>query len=354
MREKIRSGELKPGDRLPSFNAMVAEYGVAIATVDRMYSALEKEGLITRVRGSGTFVAELKSKTLKSSIAMFAPMPNMQNAGSVYWAQLTDGIRDVLQREGQTLTIVENLSDDIAGRADGLLCMAYTPVSVIREALPPGFPVVSMVQPKEGLTSVLSDDSDGVRQSVEHLLSLGHRRIAYLSEKSDSALANLRLTSFLETMRRDGIDVPEEWVWHDAPDTEITNYLEWGQANMRQWLQQDWAQQEFSALIAQNDEIAVGAMRVLQVAGVKVPEEVSIVGFDSTLWCDFMTPTLTSVEIPLRAMGRRATEELLKQIRGEASVEAPETIRLPTKLIVRDSAVEPPITEKIKQPAAAG
>jgi DNA-binding LacI/PurR family transcriptional regulator len=338
MREQIRAGQLKPGDRLPSYSAMVAEHGVSTVTVDRIYNFLEQEGLIVREQGRGTFVAQPKTEVLKSGIALYAPLPNTENAGTAYWTELSAGIREVLQAEGQKFTVLDTLGPDVAEHCDGLLLMSFTPLSEIRRYTPPSFPVVALVIPHEEMTSVLSDDIDGVRQSVEYLLALGHKRIAYLSDGSDGVLANWRLDSYRATIQAAGIEALDSWVHLGAPDTIIPNYLVWGRETMNRWLQEDWHEQGCTALVTQNDEMAVGAMQALQEAGIRIPEQVAVIGFDSTIWCDFVAPTLTSVEIPLRAMGRRATELLMQQIRGEREADNTETVLLPTKLVVRQSA----------------
>lgn len=337
MRQKIRMGQLKPGDRLPSYSAMVAEHGVAVATVDRIYNFLEQEGLIVREQGRGTFVAQPKSQARKGSIGVYGPLPGASNGGSTYWSELSNGIAQTLQAAGQNLTVVDWVSAAIAEQCDGLLIMTFKPLNEILQHVPPSFPLVAVVIPCAGVTSVVADDTGGVRQCVQHLLGLGHRKIAYLSDGTGGVQSNWRLASYRHTLADAGIEAPECWIRRPDGEDVTIDFFAWGRDTMQRWLQADWSELGFTALLTQNDEMAAGAMQALQAAGIEVPRQVSVAGFDGTPWCDYLTPSLTSVEMPLRAMGSTAAQLLLQQIEGERSVKLAETVTLPTRLAIRDS-----------------
>lgn len=343
VREQIHSGRFKPGDKLPSYSEMVAEYGVSMVTVDRIYNHLEQEGLIVRQQGRGTFVAEPKATARKNAIALCVPMPRTQNASPAYWTELREGVSEVLQREGIALTVIDDLAPGLADRCDGMLHASYQSLEKVRGFVPGNFPLVSVIVPQEGMVSVLSDDADGVRQSVEYLLQLGHRRIAFMAQGSDLELELWRINGYQNALAQAGIDIPENWMRRGSGRT-VNNFLVWGRAMMTQWLQEDWLTLGCTALVTQNDEMAVGAMQALQENGIDIPGQVSVVGFDSTTWCDFVSPTLTSVEIPLHDMGKLAAELLLKKIRGEDLASEHEengSVFLPTRLVIRRSTRGP-------------
>ena len=91
-----------------------------------------------------------------------------------------------------------------------------------------------------------------------------------------------------------------------------------------------WQALGCTAILAHNDEAAIGVMNALAARGLGVPQDVSVVGFDGTMICDFCTPKLTSVKVPLREIGSRAVKVLLEQIQG--GIKTPEKITLPVQL----------------------
>jgi len=107
-------------------------------------------------------------------------------------------------------------------------------------------------------------------------------------------------------------------------------YLEWGLEHMQAWLEDDWEAAGCTAILVQNDAGAVGVMQVLQKAGIKVPEQVSVMSFDGTEICDFVSPRLSAVALPLPQIGMKAVEALNRQISGEPS--SAESILLPLSL----------------------
>jgi DNA-binding LacI/PurR family transcriptional regulator len=108
---------------------------------------------------------------------------------------------------------------------------------------------------------------------------------------------------------------------------------------MQSWLQEGWRETRCTALLAQNDLAAIGAMRAFQKAGIRVPEDVSVVGFDGTELCEYLAPQLSSVEIPLREIGAQAVKVLLDRLRQPSG--KAETLVLPTRFQARESSAPP-------------
>jgi LacI family transcriptional regulator len=99
---------------------------------------------------------------------------------------------------------------------------------------------------------------------------------------------------------------------------------------MKKWLSDGWRETGCTAILAQNDVAAIGVMQILQEEGIRVPDDVSVMGFDGTEICDLVSPRLWSVMLPLAQIGAKAVEILNRQIAGEA--DAGETILLPLHL----------------------
>ena len=108
---------------------------------------------------------------------------------------------------------------------------------------------------------------------------------------------------------------------------------------MAAWLKDDWNQLGCTAVMVQNDEAAIGAMEALEAAGKRVPQDVSVVGFDGIDICEYARPRLTSVEVPLQEIGKTATEILLRQL-DEKHFEIEHAV-LPTGVCVRESTSPP-------------
>ncbi len=174
------------------------------------------------------------------------------------------------------------------------------------------------------------DSYSGSRDAVRHLLALGHSRIGYL-RYSSSALAHLkRFKGYEHALKEAGIEAKPAWC---APAGQ--NYEEHSAAARK--LLTDCP--ELTALVATDDEVAFGAMRAARELRLRVPEDLSIVGFGNQPQSAFLTPALTTVNYPLREIGRRAIRELELSLR-DPSHPLPREI-MPVNLIIRESTCPP-------------
>lgn len=336
MRQQIASGQWKPGERLPSYNETRALHGVHTATMEKVYAQLESEGLIVRRRGSGTFVAEpVKKVATKTGIMGLSGAGFSFSEYSPYWAHLQGGAREAAAKAGMQLLILDPRSSQGWEKADGVLVCDWNDPRVPRKVLP-GLPVVSLMTPIPGLASVYADDEGGARQAVEHLVQQGHRRIGYLHTYADHATVQNRLKGYYNALSSSGIEPQESWTrclrGHYGAGKRFTTEA---RKNMLLWLRDDWKKLGCTALLCHNDEAAVGVIAALSEAGIRVPEDVSIVGFDGTEYCELVMPRLSSIEIPLREIGAAGVELLLNQIKRE-QVSA-EHLVLPTKFVARET-----------------
>lgn len=189
-------------------------------------------------------------------------------------------------------------------------------------------PVVA-VDPHTGRSDLPSIDSDnlaGAQAAVAHLLDLGHRRIGFLGGRPDLESARLREEGFRRTLASAGIGVDEDLMriggyreeTADAPARELLTHPD-----------------RPTAIFAANDQSAIRTMQVAQTLGLRVPEDLSVVGFDNVPESAMATPPLTTIAQPLHRMGEEAMLMLLALVRGDELVERHR--RLPTDLVVRAS-----------------
>lgn len=204
----------------------------------------------------------------------------------------------------------------------------------LRRELP--VPVVAIAShcPIKGNTRILLDNAKGCRLALHHLVQLGHREIAFFKGHPRSGDTQPRWDGICRAAQELGVQVRPELTiqLHGiAADTEPSTPEE-GYAYARQLLERG---HRFTALFAFNDISAIGAVSALRDAGLRVPEDVSVVGFDDIPSAAFQNPRLTTVRQPLDRMGDLAAETLLHRISGANDVR--EVITVEPELVARES-----------------
>jgi LacI family transcriptional regulator len=195
--------------------------------------------------------------------------------------------------------------------------------------------VVSGHRRLPGITNVVLDHRQAAILALEHLLQLGHRHIAFIKGQPFSSDTETRWASIRDAARKLGLTIDPDLVTQLQADTPTP---EPGYDVTKSLLAKH---RHFTAMFAFNDISAIGAIRALLDSGVKVPGEVSVVGFDDIQSAAFQNPRLTTIRQPLRRMGELAAETLLKRIRG---AEFPKIVAVEPELIVRESTSPPPIS----------
>lgn len=335
LRARIESSELRPGDRLPSFAEMRAHFGVTSTTIERVYGLLEQEGLIERQPRRGLFVAQPK-KILTGNIGISSGA-DFRLFPELFYTHLTHGVQEGMKREQRRLVWLSTAGEwnrESFRDIDGLLLSGHSAEMnrKILQAKPLQLPAVSLFVAAQGISSVVADDYQGAKMAVEYLVSRGHQRIACLMEELPYA-PRRRLAGYNDALLEAGIKAQPGWARltpNIVRSPKAHRYLDWGRTQMRSWLQEGWRHQGCTALLVQNDTAAIGAMQTLQQAGIGVPSEVSLMGFDGTELCEHVLPHLCSVKLPLEQMGAKAMELLLQQI-GHGQTEA-QTVVLPVSL----------------------
>jgi hypothetical protein len=345
LRQRMRAGALRTGDRLPSFSAMRAIHHAQQATVERAYALLEQEGMIVRRARRGVYVAERAAPRHPrlgvaglGSVLIVRPMP--------YWLELVAGARAAAAAaEAHLELLADGPGVPSWNGLDGLL-ISDADARHARARIPAGMPCVSLLVRVAGLPSVVADDRQAAGDLTRHLLYLGHRRIAYLTmlqpghDEEANPICARRVAGWRSALAEAGIAADPRWLHAMADQDHADGFIGRGQRDMAAWLQDGFAASGCTALLAQNDETAVGAMAALAACGVAVPAQVSVVGFDGTPLSMLCTPRLTTAAVPLAEIGRRGTELLLARIAGGMG-DGGETV-LPVPLLPRASSAPAP------------
>ncbi len=273
-----------------------------------------------------------------------------------FFAELSKGAEDATSSYGYSLilcntedrgdTEAEYLSALRERQIDGfLLATGHAGDVAAQQLIEANYPVVLVNRRIRGVRTgyVAADDALGARQAVSHLISLGHRRIAHIAGHAHADTAVRRRQAYLTTMAA-----------HDLGDVARDSIVQGdftlrsGQQSMEQLL---GLPEPPTAVFAANDMMALGAMTAARERGVRIPEDMSIVGFNDIVLARISCPTLTTVRTPIYEMGALAAQMLVKRVKGEDP--SPAGIVLRTELVARESSSQPPAREADVAPAGA-
>ncbi|MBT6286497.1 MAG: LacI family DNA-binding transcriptional regulator [Rhodospirillaceae bacterium] len=250
------------------------------------------------------------------------------------------GIEDGLGANGYT-AILGN-TDNIATReteavatmrarqVDGLiLATARRDDPIIAECIAEGLPLVLVNRSADtdGVSSIVNDDALGIALAVRHLKSLGHTHIAHIAGPRSLSTGEARRRSFLEAMKSEGLDADEALI------AETTAFSE--DEGLRACAELISKNLKFTAIVAANDLIALGAYEAIADAGLTCPDDISVTGFNDMPFVDRLTPPLTTVRIPHYELGREAGRRLVELIETPDSPARATMLR--PELIVRGS-----------------
>lgn len=222
----------------------------------------------------------------------------------------------------------------LAPRVDGVIVCSPRTTKADLTQLAPGVPLVLVNRIAADLPAVIVDDEDGIRQAVEHLVALGHRRIAYVGGPADSWSDSRRRTALLALAARGGPEVVD--LGHVPP------VFAGGVAAADRVVASG-----ATAAVAFNDLVALGLVDRLRTRGARVPEDVSVIGVDDTSTATLVAPALTTIGLPLAALGRTAVDLLLDAVDAPTPPDAtgapPAGVTvLPVALVVRGSTALAP------------
>ncbi len=200
----------------------------------------------------------------------------------------------------------------------------------VRYLLDVGFPFVAFGRsnPDWDFPWVDVDGADGVRQAVNHLLELGHRRIACLAWPKDSLTGQYRLQGYREAMADAGLEVDPAWV------IRTENYYRHAYRATQRWLTLP-PDRRPTAVIALTDLMAIGVMNAAADAGLRIGPDLAVVGFDDAPITGYLRPPLTSLRQPIAEVGERVVTMLIDLVQGQRP--DPAQVLLKPRLIIRDS-----------------
>lgn len=316
---------------------------VSIATVSRclhrpeVVSADTRDRVMAAVAQTGyTLNTAAQGLRQRRSNTVLVVVPDI---GNTFFSEVLSGIEAVARAAGLTMLIGDTgFARDreealvrylVNGRADGALLLVE-PLEDwfgLRAANAKGVAPVVMISepgPQPGALSVSIDNEGAAHAAVRHLTEAGHRRIAHLSGPGNTGLTALRQTGYARALVEAGLPADPALVLPGDFG------LESGRAAFARFAALD---PRPTAIFCANDETAMGFIAAAHLAGVRVPQDVSVVGFDDIHFAQAFLPALTTIRQPRAEMGAAAMRLLLDVLAGEAPV----SVRLPWEMVVRES-----------------
>ena len=316
--------------------------GVSVATVSRALNNQTRVRTETRARVSqaATELDYTPNEAARSLItsrthAFGVLLPDLYGE---FFSEVLRGVDLRARRDGYHLLVSSSHANGedlvgalraMRGRIEGLIVMAPdVDTAALVQAAGAGIPLV-LLDPHVkaiGCDSISIDNEAGAAAAVDHLLRLGHQRIATITGPEQNADARQRLAGYRKALGARGIEADPAFI-STGDFTEPSGY-----AAVAPLLA---LRPRPSAIFAANDYMAIGAMSALTQAGLRIPEDMAIVGFDDIAMARYLNPPLTSVNVDLLDLGARAVQRLVDTKNGVASRRRSEVT--PATLVVRQS-----------------
>jgi len=325
----------------PTIRDVAAWAHVSHQTVSRVINGVEGvtpetrrkvEAAIAHLGYRPNAVAQSMARGRPRTFACLSP-----NLTDFTFASIIQGATTEAQRYGYYLISVSAPNDETfaqwmdqliaSRRAEGIIVL--NPYADGRRSLiPPSVPAIFVgARPRaEAIGSIAVDDEAAGHAATRHLIELGHRAIAHLTGPMAEDCAQDRRAGYLRALHEDGI-TPQDTLVREG-DWSATAGFE----AVREWARQG---AHYTAVFAQNDLMAIGAMRALREQGQQVPQHVSVIGFDDIPLASYVDPALTTMRQNTFAIGQEAARGLIQAVEHPDS--KVEHLRLPVDLVVRQS-----------------
>jgi len=346
----VRIGLYQPGQRLPAEVDLARKLGVSRGTIRQALAALLKEGLLETVPGRGTFVSNQSSKPPAGLIGMV--LPSVVRARN---PELIAGAEQVVSQAGYSLLLgisgderaletaqLERLYAQGAAGAIVYLVDGSFQIPELRAMIEREFPVVLIDRHIPGLPVdvVMMDNLNGGFLATQHLIEVGYRRVGYIGTDNISTSSIVeRMAGYRWALTQYGLDPDASLVC-----TELRRLLSWPPREPEKEEHNEQVLREFllradrpEAVFVCNDYVAFQVVLIAERLGLKIPDDLAVVGFDNVAYTDYFGVPLTTLEQPRHEIGVTAATLLLERIAGRRTQQS-ERIVIPTKLVIRRSS----------------
>jgi DNA-binding LacI/PurR family transcriptional regulator len=330
IKDAINSGRIQ--ERLPGERSLAKTLGVSYMTARKAIHNLVDQGLLYRVPTKGTFVNTGDRKTRSRTIGYYLDSSIGGGISSPYYSMVFNAIEK--EASAHDFSVIY-FSDNSEGRLrstlaklDGVIASCLPRVEQTIQLIKQSVPVVVIDNGSadKSIPSVIVDDFNAYVRSVDYVASLGHRRIGFMCGLADSDIGKNRFAGYVHGLEKHKVELDKALVFKG-------NYtFESGIDGAAYFLS---LKSPPSAIVCANDSMALGAIKHLDGAGVRVPEDISIIGFDDIEIASQITPALTTVAAPVDAIASYAFAALSSLMQGLTPTS--HHTALSAELIVRDT-----------------
>ena len=322
IRDEIASGSLREGDRLMSEQALAEKFSLSRQTIRHATGELEAEGLLKRIRGSGTYVGAQAAPTVRETYRNIAVISTYVD--SYIFPSTIRGIESILSKAGYTMQIA--FTDDYVAQEEAILkgllekdnidglivepsksALPNPNMDMYRRLKERGIPIIffNALYSELDMPCVRMDDFEAGRVMTEILIGAGHRKIGSIFHAEDGQ-GRLRYGGYIKAMQSSGLrQLPGQTCWVDAFSFRDIR-------PMKDFLMERL--KDCTGLVCYNDEIARQVIGLFREAGRRVPEDLSIVSFDDASDTNMRGVPLATCSHPKEQLGEKVAENLLRMI----------------------------------------
>ncbi len=334
-----------PARKTPTIQDVARQANVSAATVSRVLSSPERvlestrERVKAAVEATGyTINQAARSLRLRNARTILMAAPNI---GNPYYSAVLDAVIRAASERGYSILVATRIGDDpdrwladylLSNRADGLLLFdgSLDTFGITGGEQGLNLPLVAAYDeiPDPRVNSVLVDNRAAAYRATRHLIDMGHTRIGQVMSPSRNKSNHERRLGFDQAMREAGLPLRSEWMIQG--DHTLPTGIAAGEHLLN-------LSDRPTAMFCGNDEMAIGMIHRLRIAGIECPRDLSVIGFDDIAVAAYFAPPLTTMRQPREDIGRVATTTLIDIIEGAIPAGEPVHITLRAELVLRES-----------------
>lgn len=315
IRERIGSGKLV--NKLPGERVLAEELDASYMTVRKAIAELVQEGILSKYGTRGTFVNRSKIHYRPTrNIGFFLDEDIKEGISSPYYSLIFKSLEEEVVRNGYNMLFFSDF-DDInplknPRKVDGVIISCFPRIEDRVQQIKHYIPIVLLdnIAADKSIPSVTIDNFNSCSHAVEYLIGLSHTRIGFVSGLLDSDVCRDRLLGYKNALARAGIK--EDRTLNFRGDYSFES----GEKAGKYFL---GLSHQPSAIVCANDMMAIGLMKVLQESGIRIPDQISVIGFDDILLASKVFPALSTSAAPIDEMARQAVRILIGSMNGEST-----------------------------------
>jgi DNA-binding LacI/PurR family transcriptional regulator len=335
IRELIR--QLNVDDKLPGERALSIDLNISYMTTRRAMENLVAKGLLYKIPKKGTYVADTNktAATKTKNLGYFLDSSIKDGLTSPYYSMIFDALEKEATKNGYALMYLTNTGDadflEITNKIDGVIISCFPRIEPIIQEIKKRVAVVCIDNSSadKSIPSVTLDNFSSVADSITYLCSLGHRRIGFITGLDDSDIGRGRLAGYLGALKDNHIAEDMDLVYRGDYSFKT------GTRGADYFLS---LASPPTAIMCANDTMAISAMREISQRGLKIPDDISIIGFDDIAVSSQITPSLTTVSVPVEEIAKHSIN-LLRAVMNDSDTEY-QHAALPCQLVLRETSAE--------------